>query len=231
MGVEAAIIGGSIGSALIGSRSSGRAAQAQERSNDAAIAEQRRQFDTILGLTEPQRAVSNQAMNAIAQLLGLPGFQDNATQELINIPGFGSFPVNTGPVDQSDIGDFDPTLTSIPGNEVIVDDITRRIRQASPTTGGNVLTALADRVSGFQSDRLFNSLFGLAGLGAPGTSLAVQGASNTGNAVSGLLQSSGIANASGILGQGQALNAGLQNVLQFFALRDMLGGGFDPVLT
>ena len=243
MGIEAAVIGGSIGSALIGASSSRSAARAQSRASDAAIAEQQRQFDTILDLTAPQRAVSNQAMNAIAQILGLPGFtpepsQDNASlnalmesdSTLARLIG-GAIGQNTSIDAQSDIGDFDASLVNIPGNEVIVDDMMRRIRQSSPTTGGNVLTALADRVSGFQSDRLFNSLFGLAGLGAPGTSIAAQGAGNTGNAVSSLLQSSGIANASGILGQGQAINSGLQNVLQFFALRDMLGNATNPVLT
>ena len=197
IGTGAAIIGAGLGAAAIGSRSSRRAAETQSESNAAAIAEQRRQFKEILRLTAPQREISNEAMNAIASMLGLGGDTSlNAADALANVPG----------------------------NEVIVDDITRRIRQASPTTGGNVLTALADRVSGFQSDRLFQSLFGLAGLGAPGTSIAAQGASNTGNAVSRLLQSSGIANASGILGQGQSINAGLQNILQFMTLQNMLGG-------
>lgn len=245
MGIEAAVIGAGLGSAVIGASSSRSAARAQERSNDAAIAEQQRQFDTILDLTAPQRAVSNQAMNAIAQILGLPGFVDEPIQDNSGlnalmesdstlarlIGGAIGQNQNTSVDSQSDIGDFDASLINIPGNEVIVDDMMRRIRQSSPTTGGNVLTALADRVSGFQSDRLFNSLFGLAGLGAPGTSIAAQGAGNAANVTSSLLQSSGIANASGILGQGQAINSGLQNVLQFFALRDMLGSATNPVLT
>ena len=194
IGTVGAIIAGSLGSAAIGSIASRRASRAQNRANDAAIASQDRRFDQILELTAPQREISNAAMEAIASTLGLGE-------------------------------SFDPAnaLTNIPGNEVIVDDITRRIRQSSPTTGGNVLTALADRVSGFQSSRLFDNLFRAAGLGAPGTSIAAQGASTTGNAISNLLQSTGLANASGIIGQGQAINSGLQNVLQFLALRDMLG--------
>lgn len=194
----AAILGGSLASAGIGALSSKKAAKAQKKGNAAAIAEQRRQFDTILELTQPQREVSNNAMNAIASLLG--------------IGGDGSFNAAA-------------TLENLPGNEVIVDDITRRIRQASPTTGGNVLTALADRVSGFQSNRLFDALFRAAGAGASGTNAAVGAASNSGNAISSLLQSTGLANASGVMNTGSAINSGIQNVLQYYALQNMRNNG------
>lgn len=240
IGTATAVLAGSIGSAAIGSIASRRAARAQSRATDRAISAQDQQFERILELTQPQREIGNQAMNAIAQLLGLPGSsqgprtsnvirdafsgdgpRSNLIAEMLNRTGSSvDDPISTG---QGGTFNAAAALQGIPGNEVIVDDMMRRIQQASPTTGGNVLTALADRVGAFQSNRLFDSLFRLAGFGPSATGAAVAGAGNTGNAISQLLQSSGIANASGILGQGQAINSGLQNILQFFALKDILG--------
>jgi hypothetical protein len=48
-----------------GSRDASRAAQQGSRE---AIAEQRRQFDTVMGLLQPQMQVGNQALNALARL-------------------------------------------------------------------------------------------------------------------------------------------------------------------
>lgn len=198
-----AAIGGSLISGILGSRASRRAAQAQERANAAAIAEQRRQFNTTLDLTQPGREVGNQSLNAIAQLLGLPGVEG--------------------------MGEFDSSmLLDAPGTETIVNDAMRRIRQsgaARGSAGGNVLTELGDRISGFQNDRAFNSLFQLAGFGPQATNAAASSAGQTGANIGNLLQSSGIANASGIMGAGNSQNAALQNVLQFLSLQGMLGGG------
>jgi hypothetical protein len=67
-----------LGSALVGGASSiiggGKAADAAEKGTAAGIAEQRRQFDTILGLTAPQRDVGNQALNTLASAF-VPGYQ------------------------------------------------------------------------------------------------------------------------------------------------------------
>lgn len=69
----AAIGLGALGSAVIGGVASDRAADAQSDASGAAIAEQRRQFDTILGLTQPQRDVGNAALNVLAGAF-IPGF-------------------------------------------------------------------------------------------------------------------------------------------------------------
>lgn len=67
----------SVGSAILGSRASGRAADAQQAASEAAVAEQRRQYDTALRLLEPQRNVGYQALGDIASLYGysMPGYQ------------------------------------------------------------------------------------------------------------------------------------------------------------
>lgn len=53
------------------SRAAGRAAA---RGADAATNEQARQFDTLLDLTASERTIGNSARNALAQMLGLPSF-------------------------------------------------------------------------------------------------------------------------------------------------------------
>jgi hypothetical protein len=66
------LIGAGIGAAgsIIGAN---KAADAAGKGDAAAIAEQRRQFDTILGLTAPQRDVGNQALNTLASAF-VPGY-------------------------------------------------------------------------------------------------------------------------------------------------------------
>lgn len=61
------------------SRQAGRAADAQGRAGDAAIAEQGRQFDTLLNLTANQRQIGNQALNALGSIYGYepaPGYSN-----------------------------------------------------------------------------------------------------------------------------------------------------------
>jgi hypothetical protein len=67
----AVIVGAAtIGSAAYSSRQAGRAANAQAHAGDAAIGEQRRQFDTLLNLTANERAIGNQALNALGSIYG-----------------------------------------------------------------------------------------------------------------------------------------------------------------
>lgn len=71
MSWAAVIVGGAtlVGSAYSANRA-GAAADAQARSGDAAIAEQQRQFDTLLSLTSNQRQIGNQALNALGSIYG-----------------------------------------------------------------------------------------------------------------------------------------------------------------
>lgn len=67
----AVIIGGA---ALAGgayqANQAGKAAKTAAKGADAAITEQRRQFDTLLNLTAPQRAIGEQAINALGAIYG-----------------------------------------------------------------------------------------------------------------------------------------------------------------
>lgn len=202
-------IGGSLISGILGKKSSKAAANAQTQANMAAIEEQRRQFDAIMEMTAPGREVGNQALNVLGSLL---------------IPGFGGID-GMSPVDASGI--------KLPGADVITADTMRQIRQsgaAGGSTGGNVLTALADRIGAFTSDRLMNPLMNLAGFGPTSTNMAANAASATGANVGSLLQANGVANASGIMGGANSTNAALQNIMQMMMMRGMMGGssGMPP---
>lgn len=67
----AAIIGvAAVGGAALQADAAGDAADAQGQASGAAIGEQRRQFDTLLSLTSNQRAIGNQALNALGGIYG-----------------------------------------------------------------------------------------------------------------------------------------------------------------
>lgn len=71
----ALIGGGLLGSAVIGSNASKKAGQQVADGSAAAIAEQRRQFDTMLRLAQPGLDRANQAAGVYMQALGLGGGQ------------------------------------------------------------------------------------------------------------------------------------------------------------
>lgn len=198
------MVAGSLISGILGKKSSKAAANAQMQANMAAIEEQRRQFDSVMEMTAPGREVGNQALNVLGSLL---------------IPGFGGIG-GMSPMDASGI--------KLPGTDVITEDTMRQIRQsgaAGGSTGGNVLTALADRIGAFTSDRLINPLMSLAGFGPASTNTAASAASATGANVGSLLQANGVANASGIMGGANSTNAALQNIMQMLMIRGSMGGG------
>lgn len=249
-----------LGSSLLSSRSSDRAADAQTAANQQAIEEQRRQFNAVLDLTAPQRDISNQALNVLAQMFGLPGAnlggttqttegpmsldqlrqaggnptrmpgqrvigQANSIADLMNPGGpTTGMPVATTPTASLGAGGGMPggfSLDNIPGTRFLIDETMRNITNAGSTSpGGNVLAALADRVSGIAGDRTFNSLFQLAGFGPQATQTAAGAGLQTGSNVGNLLNASGIANASGILGQGNAANNAINNLMMW----QLLGG-------
>lgn len=69
---------GAIGGGLLASRGAGRAADASAAGSQAAIDEQRRQFDIVMGLQAPFQATGVGANNMLARLYGLPTAQAGA---------------------------------------------------------------------------------------------------------------------------------------------------------
>lgn len=89
IGLGLALLGGSLAGGFLGNKASKNAADAQSNSSSAAIGEQRRQFDTILNLTEPQRQLGNNASNALSDLFfGSPANSSKfGPQPVSPIPG------------------------------------------------------------------------------------------------------------------------------------------------
>ena len=207
MGVDpltAGIIGGgSIISGLIGSSSSRDAARAQAAGQQAGIDEQRRQFDTLLGLTEPQREVGNAALGVLGQAF---------------IPGFG---------DGSVTGESLSTqFRNLPGAQFAVNEATRNLNNSFAARGGalsgNALSAIGDRTANIASNTIFNGLGQLAGIGQVGTNTAAQGALNSGNNIANLLAAQGNARASGINASGASINNALQGGLSNLVIAGLL---------
>lgn len=82
MPAAAAIIGGAVISGVMGNQAAKKGANATRAAADASIAEQRRQFDLVRGDTAPYREVGQGALNQLAGLTGLPGF-DGGERRLV----------------------------------------------------------------------------------------------------------------------------------------------------
>jgi len=205
MGIAAPLIGAgaSILGGILGKGASKKAQAAQTQALNAAIGEQRRQYDTSRQDFSPflqggQQALSGQ--NGIMGLLGLQGndAQSAAIEQLKQSPGF----------------------TSLYGTGQ--DTILQNAAATGGLRGGNTQNSLAQFGSSLLGTVIQNQLQNLGGLvnvgsGAAG-SLGTLGA-NSANQISGLLGQQGQAAASGILGRGaitgNTIN-GLAGVLQNF---------------
>ncbi len=197
-----AVAGATLVSGALGSSAAGKAADAQSRSAEAGVAEQRRQFDITQESFQPFREAGVSAVGQQQALLGLSGQQ--AQQQAF------------------------AGLQESPGQQFIRQREQKNLLRNSAAIGGlgggNVRSALVQQGAGFASqdiDRQFGRLGQLAGQGqAATTSVGQFGAQSAGNIQQGLLQS-GQARSTGILNQNQATQktiGGLTNLAgQFFS--------------
>ncbi len=201
MGIDpfTAIIGSSIIGGISASRASRRAASAQRQGIEQGIAEQRRQFDIGQQQLAPFREAATGALGRLTD------------------------------VSEGDLSGF---FTS-PGFEFRREEGLRGIENRFAAQGGaqsgNALRRLAEFNQGLASQEFgnfFNRQLGLAGLGAGPTVAGVQAGANVSGNIANALQRQGDVRASGILGQNEALQGTLGNLL--FAQ----GAGFlDPRRT
>ena len=186
----AAILGGAIVSAAVGSRSAKKASRAQTKAAKAGITEQQRQFDITTGLQRPIFEAGDLARNELLASLGLSG--QEAESDFFN-----RFKETRG---QQFLREKQEKAT------------TRNAAALGQRLGGNVLTALQEQAEGRAAGRLGefqNRLAGIAGSGqVAATTTGQLGAQKSSN-VANLLTQSGQAKATGILGQNQALQQGI----------------------
>lgn len=202
MGIGAAIIGGSVVSGVLGSRSSRRASDAQSRAADASIAEQRRQFDIQQELLRPFREAGVDSVNQLRDLLiggDLSSFQTSPDFNFVRGEGLEGIAQTLGAGGQ---GAF----------------------------SGNALRALNEfntNLASGEFGNFVNRRLALAGLGGNAAAGTANAAANTGANVGNALLQQGNARASGILGGGIAANQGINGILTALLLRNqgLLGGG------
>ena len=253
MGIDpvTAAIGGSVITGVLGSRSAKKAADAQASASDAAIAEQRRQFDTLLGLNRPFITAGQNSVNELSRLFGYPQGVAGAASPTqapqspfmqtigngllerygVNLPS--DVPRETMAQNELPMG-LDVFQAS-PDFEFRRSQGLQGIAQTLGAGGqgafsGNALRGLNEFNSNLASgefDNFVQRRLALAGLGGANTQQTGSAAMNTGANIGNLLTNQGNARASGIMGQGLAVNQGMNGILNALLLRNMglLGGG------
>lgn len=204
MPIAAAIGGGAIVGAGASVVSANKQSGAIRDSSEASIAEQKRQFDTMLDLTAPRRDAENEALNSLRAALGIDGTPDYS--QFYNTPGY----------------------------QFTRDEALQATeRQASATGGlrsGNTLTALQDRAGGLASQNYLSSylnpLMGLATGNANAN--AGQGAVNLGVNVGNTLTNAGANRASAIGAGYQGVNNSIQGGLSNYLFATMVGNQQSP---
>ena len=234
-----------LGVGALSSRGASDAAAAQGQSSEAAIEEQRRQFDLLLSLTAPQRQFGNEAINELSRLFGfstepqndlasapqnaLSGFQQGQLPAFLrNNPAFANFfPAGTGPEPRGEEPVGLDVFQASPDFEFRRDQGLEGIAQTLGAAGagafsGNALRSLntfnSNLASGEFSD-FINRRMAAAGLGQSASSQAGLGALATGANVGNALINQGDARASGILGSTAAINNTIKDLIDIIAGR------------
>lgn len=196
---------GAIGGGLLASDGASSAAQAQTQSDQAAIAEQQREFGITQANFAPYLAAGTGALGPLGNLIGLNG---------------------AGPLQAAiDALKQSPLYTSLfnTGNETIQQD-------ASATgglRGGNTQRSLADFGSSLLSSVIQNqigNLSSMAGLGENATNAMAGFGQNNANSISSLLQAIGSAKAGGSLTQAGIWSGVGNNLAGMFSSPNVLSG-------
>jgi hypothetical protein len=197
--IAAAVIGSTVVGGVLQSSAQKSASDAQVKSAEAGIEEQRRQFDAVQKLLQPFVETGTTALGQQAALIGAggPEAQRSAIQALEQGPEF-------------------QALTR-QGEEAI-------LQQAAATgglRGGNVQGALAQfrpQVLASLIDQQYNRLGGLAQAGQASAAGVGSAGMQTGANISNLMQQQGAARAGGALAQGQTWGNVFGGIAQYGGL-------------
>jgi len=208
--IAAAVIGGSVVTGAMQSKSASKAASAQTASAEAGIDEQRRQFDAVQQLLQPYVQAGTGALAGLAPYMGVG---TEALEQQRALAGLGTPAEQSAAIRAIEQGPEFQALTR-QGEEAI-------LQQAAATgglRGGNVQSALAQfrpQVLAGLINQQYGRLGGLTALGQTTTqnvmsagqaSAAGTGAAGmqTGANISNLFQQQGAAQAGASLASGQA---------------------------
>jgi hypothetical protein len=210
---------GAIASLLAGanaSNASSKAAQAQEQAAQAAIAEQRRQFDVTQANNAPFLATGTAANARLSQLLGTaPGYTGSDAGSLTK--PFTSADLNADPVYNSglqfglDQGTKAINARAIAGGNYDSGATLKALTQFGNDYGS---TKANDSFNRYQTQQgnTFNRLSGVSGTGQTAVGQVAQAGTNAANTVSGLLTDQGTARSAGIVGGSNAFTNAAGNI-------------------
>lgn len=195
------------------------ATAAQERANQAAIDEQRRQFDLIRSDQAPWQETGRMALNQLASMFGLGGGAGGGAGTPRIDPATGM------PLEQLENEPGQPDYSSFfssPDYEYARDQSQQAIERSAAARGagginGTTLAALQRNASGLASQNYgnyVNRLASLAGVGQTANSATGNAGMQTGSNISNILAQGGASRASGILGAQAANNQLWQNSRQ-----------------
>ncbi len=214
----ALLLGGAgVGASIYGAN---RGAAAIEDASDAAVREQRRQFDTALDLSRPAISAGDTARAQLMRLLGLPVPETTAPRTFPALPrafrgdrdglpprmrqrfGLDSGPVRAEPT----VTDPIDIIRNTPGYEFQTEEGRRAlnaIRSAGGSSGGDLIRDFTRFNQGVASDfyrDYANRLANIAGTGQTAATTVGNQAIATGAGTAGSILSAGEARASGITG-------------------------------
>lgn len=217
-GIATAVVGSSIVSGIIGSESAEDAAAAQERSSEAGIKEQRRQFDAIVELLSPyvQAGAGFEELDEEGNVIGFTPGSLQSQQALLGLLGPEAQQEAIAGIEGS------PQFSSLirSGEEAI-------LQNASATgglRGGNVQRALSQyrpEVLSQLIESQFNKLGTITNLGQASAAGQANAAQTTGSNVANLLSQIGQAQAGGALAQGQAYSDVASSIGQVAMLKGL----------
>lgn len=193
--------------AITGAGAAKKAAKTQAESAQAAIDEQRRQYDLTREDLAPSRQVGTGALNQLAAMYGIPGASGAS-----------------GPADYS-------AFYNSPDYKFALSEGLKSVENSAAARGGlysgNAMRALQERGAGIASQNFgnyYNRLASLAGVGQTATNAGASYGANTASNIGNLLTQQGDARASGIIGSANAINGGIRDLASLYGYYK--GGGF-----
>ena len=208
IGTAAALIGGSLIGGAASVFGAGKAADAQAAGSQAAVDEQRRQFNTVMRLTKPQRKIGRQAINELSQVFGFKGNK-----------GLDAFEASP---------DFE--FRRGEGLEGIAQTLGAG---GAGAFSGNALRGMIDFNSNLASGEFSNFVnrrLALAGLGQTANSDAGSAALTTGANTGNALINQGNARQSGILGATSAISGTIKDIIDAIVARNTQNAAIDNEL-
>jgi len=201
------MLGATLGSALIGANSAKKAASAQERAASRQMRVDKKNRARTDGYFEPYRESGGNFLNQLNAQMGMNG----------EAPDFDAF-------------------RNTPGYQFAVDEGQRAIQGSAAASGndmsGATMKALQDRRMGVADQtysNYMNRLFQGANMGqAAAGGMAANGANSTANQMN-ALGSIGNAQSAGIIGQNNAVQGGINNMMSGYMMNQTTGGGMPSI--